>query len=258
MAKAFMAVSSVSPSKEPKPSSMNSESSRTAPEWFCTTSESPKARDKEAKNCSPPERVSMERGSIEAPSSTSKSRPPYPRVAGPSFSRRAYRPRLRVAKNRLALPSTSSSITLSTYCKMGIFMGLLPERDLDSRATRESCPSRAASSSSKRRASWRAPSKACRALAALPSSSRRVRLSCRRVWHRCRSWGSWGRSSQGVGQACHWALAFSRACWAKDKAAWARSRWASSSWASWSSLAAAFSLASYARPFAWIASSKAL
>ena len=76
MAKAFMAVSSVSPSKEPKPSSMNSESSRTAPEWFCTTSESPKARDKEAKNCSPPERVSMERGSIEAPSSTSKSRPP--------------------------------------------------------------------------------------------------------------------------------------------------------------------------------------
>ena len=67
MAKAFMAVSSVSPSKEPKPSSMNSESSRTAPEWFCTTSESPKARDKEAKNCSPPERVSMERGSIEGP-----------------------------------------------------------------------------------------------------------------------------------------------------------------------------------------------
>ena len=68
----------------------------------------------------------MDRGSIEAPSSTSKSSLPQGRclpwalhqpqgVAPPAEG---------AAKKWLALTRTSSSMTLSTYCKNGHFQGI--------------------------------------------------------------------------------------------------------------------------------------
>ena len=155
---------------------------------------------------------------------------------GASISRKAYRPRLRVEKNRLALTSTWSSIMLSTYWRMGIFRGFFPERASASLATRPKSPS---SRRSFCPSSVTEPSAACfdcSAAAACPSSSDRARLlACSSAASR-RSWGRGGASpSQGAWKASRSFWARSSSFWASSRASWARPRLAAASSASWSS-----------------------